>query len=62
MLLIYERSGSLDEYLFFHSTRPELLRRVDRQEEGRLASLRALELAGNAAERRFLQNCLLLFQ
>jgi len=56
------RSGSLDEYLFFHSTRAELLRRVDRREEARLAYLRALELAGNAAERRFLQNRLLLFQ
>jgi RNA polymerase sigma-70 factor, ECF subfamily len=56
------RSGSLDEYLFFHSTRAELLRRADRRQEARLAYLRALELAGNAAERRFLQNRLRLFQ
>jgi RNA polymerase sigma-70 factor, ECF subfamily len=46
--------GVLDGYLFFHSARADLLRRLGRAEEARAAYLRALDLAGNAAERRFL--------
>ena len=49
------RSGLLDGYLYFHSTRADLLRRLDRREEARAAYARALELAGTAPERRFLR-------
>jgi RNA polymerase sigma-70 factor (ECF subfamily) len=46
--------GELEGYLFYHSARADLLRRLGRSEEARAAYLRALDLAGNAAERRFL--------
>jgi RNA polymerase sigma-70 factor (ECF subfamily) len=45
----------LDEYLYLHSTRAELLRRLGRVEEARAAYARALELVHDAAERRFLE-------
>jgi RNA polymerase sigma-70 factor, ECF subfamily len=44
----------LHGYLYFHSTRGELLRRLGRAEEAREAYHRALELATSIAERRFL--------
>ena len=44
----------LDGYLYFHSTRGELLRRLGRDDEARAAYRRALELATAAPERRFL--------
>ncbi|MGH7316211.1 MAG: tetratricopeptide repeat protein [Candidatus Rokuibacteriota bacterium] len=44
----------LDGYLYFHSTRGELLRRLGRVEESRAAYRRALELATSTPERRFL--------
>ncbi len=44
----------LDGYLYFHSTRGELLRRLDRPEEARAAYRRALGLATAIPERRFL--------
>ncbi|MGA2928257.1 MAG: DUF6596 domain-containing protein, partial [Solirubrobacteraceae bacterium] len=44
----------LDEYQYLHSTRGELLRRLDRPLEARAAYERALELAGSEPERRFL--------
>jgi predicted RNA polymerase sigma factor len=44
----------LDGYLYFHSTRGELLRRLGRDDEARAAYRRALELATSTAERRFL--------
>ncbi|TDE22017.1 sigma-70 family RNA polymerase sigma factor [Actinomadura sp. 6K520] len=44
----------LDGYLYFHSTRGELLRRLGRNDEARAAYRRALELAGSTPERRFL--------
>ncbi|TCO18462.1 RNA polymerase sigma-70 factor (ECF subfamily) [Kribbella steppae] len=44
----------LDGYLYFHSTRGELLRRLGRDAEARAAYLRALELAATTPERRFL--------
>ena len=44
----------LDGYLYFHSTRGELLRRLGRAEEAREAYHRALELATSIPERRFL--------
>jgi RNA polymerase sigma-70 factor (ECF subfamily) len=44
----------LDGYLYFHSTRGELLRRLGRDDEARAAYCRALELATSTPERRFL--------
>ena len=44
----------LDGYLYFHSTRGELLRRLGRDDDARAAYRRALELANSAPERRFL--------
>jgi RNA polymerase sigma-70 factor (ECF subfamily) len=45
----------LDDYLYLHSTRTELLRRLDRVEDARSAYRRALELVTADAERRFLE-------
>ena len=45
----------LDRYHYLHSTRAELLRRLDRAEEARPAYGRALELVSSDAERRFLE-------
>jgi RNA polymerase sigma-70 factor, ECF subfamily len=44
----------LGGYLYFHSTRGELLRRLGRPEEARTAYRQALELATTTPERRFL--------
>jgi RNA polymerase sigma-70 factor (ECF subfamily) len=44
----------LDGYLYFHSTRGELLRRLGLDDEARAAYRRALELATSTPERRFL--------
>jgi RNA polymerase sigma factor (sigma-70 family) len=44
----------LDTYLYFHSTRGELLRRLGRDAEAAAAYHRALELATSTPERRFL--------
>jgi RNA polymerase sigma factor (sigma-70 family) len=44
----------LDGYLYFHSTRGELLRRLGREAEARAAYRRALKLATSTPERRFL--------
>jgi RNA polymerase sigma-70 factor, ECF subfamily len=48
-------SLELDEYHYLHSTRAELLRRLDRGDEARTAYRRALELVHSDAERRFLE-------
>ena len=45
----------LDGYLYLHSTRAELLRRLDRVEDARGAYRRALELVDDDAERRLLE-------
>ncbi|HET9286671.1 MAG TPA: sigma-70 family RNA polymerase sigma factor [Gaiella sp.] len=45
----------LDGYQYFHSTRADLLRRLDRADEARKEYERALELAHTEPERRFLQ-------
>ena len=45
----------LDRYHYLHSTRAELLRRLDRVDEARAAYDRALELVHSDAERRFLE-------
>ncbi len=46
--------GRLDDYHFLHAGRADLLRRLDRPAEASRAYARALELAGNDAERGFL--------
>ena len=46
---------SLDDYHLFHSTRADLLRRLGRVDDARIAYERALSLATNAAERAFLE-------
>ena len=46
---------SLDDYQYLHSTRADLLRRLGRTEEARVAYEPALELARNESERRFLE-------
>jgi RNA polymerase sigma-70 factor, ECF subfamily len=45
---------ALDDYRYFHSTRADFLRRLDRREEARQAYERALALATAGHERRFL--------
>jgi RNA polymerase sigma-70 factor (ECF subfamily) len=45
----------LGTYHYLHSTRAELLRRLDRVEEARAAYRQALELVHSDAERRFLE-------
>ena len=45
----------LDGYQYFHSTRADLLRRLDRRDEARTEYERALELAHTEPERRFLE-------
>jgi RNA polymerase sigma-70 factor (ECF subfamily) len=45
----------LDGYPYFHSTRGELLRRLDRTEEARAAYTQALALVHDSAERRWLE-------
>jgi RNA polymerase sigma-70 factor, ECF subfamily len=46
---------ALDDYRYLHSTRGELLRRLDRTEEARAAYRRALALVHEDAERRLLE-------
>jgi RNA polymerase sigma-70 factor (ECF subfamily) len=53
-LLIVDRLD-LGEYQYLHCTRAELLRRLGRTEEARVAYRRALELARTEPERRFLE-------
>jgi RNA polymerase sigma-70 factor, ECF subfamily len=47
-------AGALDRYHYFHAARADLLRRLGRRDEAAASYARALELAGNAAERAFL--------
>jgi RNA polymerase sigma-70 factor (ECF subfamily) len=46
---------ALDDYRYLHSTRAELLRRLDRADEARAAYERALALTDAPPERRFLE-------
>jgi RNA polymerase sigma-70 factor (ECF subfamily) len=48
-------SLSLDDYLYLHSTRAELLGRLGREEEAAMAYRRALEVVDDDAERRLLE-------
>ena len=45
----------LEQYHYLHSTRAELLRRLERNDEARGSYVRALELVHSDAERRFLE-------
>jgi RNA polymerase sigma-70 factor (ECF subfamily) len=47
---------ALEDYQYWHSTRAELLRRLGRADEARLAYASALELARAAPEREFLKH------
>jgi len=46
--------GALDDYLHFHATRADLLRRIGRRADAAMAYERALALVANDAERAFL--------
>ena len=50
-----DRLSGLDAYHLYHATRADLLRRLERAEEAAAAYRRALELATNPVERRFLE-------
>jgi RNA polymerase sigma-70 factor (ECF subfamily) len=52
---LVDRIEGLDRYHLFHSTRADLLRRLGRNDEAEAAYARALELAGTATERDFLE-------
>jgi RNA polymerase sigma-70 factor (ECF subfamily) len=54
-LALVERIEGLDRYHLLHATRADFLRRLGRQGEAAMAYRRALELAGNATERAFLE-------
>ena len=45
----------LADYPYLHAARADLLRRLGRLTESRVAYERALDLTGNASERRFLE-------
>jgi RNA polymerase sigma-70 factor, ECF subfamily len=47
-------AAELDRYHYFHATRADLLRRLGERDAAEAAYARAAELAGNAAERAFL--------
>ncbi|MEX0427811.1 RNA polymerase sigma factor [Nocardioides sp. DS6] len=54
-LVLVDRLGdALADYHAFHATRADLLRRLGRSAQSRAAYDRAIELAGNAAERAYL--------
>jgi len=55
-LVVVDALGEeLDGYHYLHSTRAELLRRLERADEARASYDRALELVHSDAERRFLE-------
>ena len=55
LALMEPLADALDRYHLFHSSRADLLRRSGRANESKAAYRRALELATNPAERRFLE-------
>ena len=48
-------SGDLDGYHLFHATRADLLRRLGRTTDAATSYTRAIALAANDSERRFLE-------
>jgi RNA polymerase sigma-70 factor (ECF subfamily) len=55
LALVERLDLDLDRYHYLHATRAELLRRLDRTEDARVAYHRALELVHSEAERRLLE-------
>jgi RNA polymerase sigma-70 factor (ECF subfamily) len=58
-LALVDRLEGLDEYHLLHAARADLLRRLDRRDEAAAAYRRALELAENETESRYLEQRLL---
>jgi RNA polymerase sigma-70 factor (ECF subfamily) len=58
-LALVDRLDELEEYHLLHAARADLLRRLDRRDEAAAAYRRALELAANEAESRYLERRLL---
>jgi RNA polymerase sigma-70 factor (ECF subfamily) len=54
LIAVIEADGELADYHLLHAARADLLRRLDRRSEASVAYRRALDLAGNEAERSFL--------
>jgi RNA polymerase sigma-70 factor (ECF subfamily) len=54
-LALVDRIEGLEGYHLLHATRADLLRRLGRREDAAESYARALELAGNATERAFLE-------
>jgi RNA polymerase sigma-70 factor (ECF subfamily) len=54
-LALIDAIRGLDGYHLLHSARADLLRRLGRSQDARLAYERALELAANPVERAFLE-------
>jgi len=52
---LVERIDGLDDYYLFHSARADLLRRLDRNDEAKIAYERAASLAPSSVERDFLR-------
>jgi RNA polymerase sigma-70 factor (ECF subfamily) len=55
LALVEHVERPLDQYLYLHATRAELLRRLDRVDDAQAAYDRALELVHSEPERRFLE-------
>jgi RNA polymerase sigma-70 factor (ECF subfamily) len=53
--LLHPLETVLDRYYLFHATKADLLRRLGRQQEAADSYRRALDLATNVSERRFLE-------
>jgi RNA polymerase sigma-70 factor (ECF subfamily) len=62
LALVERLDLDLDRYHYLHATRAELLRRLDRTEDARVAYHRALELVHSEAERRLLERRLALLR
>jgi RNA polymerase sigma-70 factor, ECF subfamily len=58
-LALVDRLDGLEGYHLLHAARADLLRRLDRRDEAADAYRRAIELAGNEAETRYLEKRLL---
>ncbi len=55
-LALVDGIEGLDDYAYLHAARADLLRRLGRSREAAGAYARAIELTGNAPERRFLEH------
>ena len=55
LLDVLDRSGQLEDYHLLHATRADMLRRAGSPREAAAAYVRALSLATNDSERRFLE-------